>query len=173
MKIRYIYSLTMALFMVLSSPELTASNKASQGDMLPSFNLPDLASGEIVNSDTYKGKVLWVDTWASWCAPCRQSFPFYNELYAKLKDKGLVIIGINQDADIKKAKRFAKNFQAAFPLVWDPEDASGNRYANNLNIPTMPTAFLVDKSGKIVYVHSDFIEADAKEIERKITKLLE
>ena len=115
-------------------PAIASAGKASQGDMLPSFSLPEIVGERIINSDDYKGKVLLVDIWASWCGPCRLSFPFYNELYLELKDKGFEIIGINQDSELEKAKRFAETMdpKPEFTLVADSQKkyASGMESAN-------------------------------------------
>ncbi len=99
--------------------------------------------------------------------PLSLFFSHLYELYLELKDKGFQIIGISQDANLEDAKRFAERFGIKFPLVWDNKNA----YTSRLEIPKMPTAFLVDRTGKIVAVHGGFTKLD-EQLKEKILKLL-
>src|SRR4051812_16001142 len=69
----------------------------------------------------YRGKVVLVDFWASWCEPCRHSFPWLNAMQAKYADRGLVVIGVNVDRERADADRFLRDVPAKFQIVYDPE----------------------------------------------------
>ena len=119
--------------------------------------------------DSLRGKVVYVDYWASWCVPCRQSFPWMNEIQTRYQDKGLVVVAINIDTDPAAAKRFLAKVPANFIIAYDPESVT----ANALNLPGMPTSFLLDRKGEIVWRHVGFREADKPMSEAKIKEVLE
>jgi thiol-disulfide isomerase/thioredoxin len=99
-----------------------------------------------------KMKLVLVDFWASWCAPCKQAFPCLNRLQASYKTKGLVVIGVGVDEKAVNFKSFAAKMKAKFPLVHD----SGHRAAAAFGPSTMPTSYLVDRNGIVRYVHNGF-----------------
>jgi cytochrome c biogenesis protein CcmG/thiol:disulfide interchange protein DsbE len=115
-----------------------------------------------------RGKVVYVDYWASWCVPCRRSFPWMNDMQARYKNQGLVIVAISVDADMASAKRFLAKTPANFTVAYDPESVT----ADALDVPGMPTSFLIDRAGKIVWRHVGFREADKARNEAKIKEQL-
>lgn len=114
------------------------------------------------------GKVVYVDYWASWCVPCRRSFPWMNDMQARYKDQGLVIVAISVDTDMASAKRFLAKTPAHFTVAYDPESVT----AEALDVPGMPTSFLIDRAGTIVWRHVGFREADKARNEAKIKEQL-
>jgi cytochrome c biogenesis protein CcmG/thiol:disulfide interchange protein DsbE len=116
----------------------------------------------------YRGKVVVVDFWASWCVPCRRSFPWLNEMRAKYGDKGLVIIGVNVDAERADAEKFLAGTPAKFDIVYDPkaELATENR------VSAMPTSLVFDRSGKPISRHSGFQAEKIEEYERTLRDAL-
>jgi thiol-disulfide isomerase/thioredoxin len=125
-------------------------------------------AADTLNLDAYRGKVVLVDFWASWCAPCRQSFPWLNELQAKYADRGLVVLGVNVDRTRADAENFLRDVPARFDIVYDPEGALAARY----DIPGMPSSFVFDPDGALVARHIGFRNADRAQREAEITKLL-
>ncbi|MFL6624504.1 MAG: TlpA family protein disulfide reductase [Sulfurifustis sp.] len=115
-----------------------------------------------------RGKVVYLDYWASWCAPCRQSFPWMNEMQARYGDKGFVVIAVTVDADVAEARRFLAQYPAHFIVAYDPEGAT----ARTLHLKGMPTSFLINRNGEIVSSHLGFREADKSKIENAIKALL-
>lgn len=115
--------------------------------LLPGAKLPDTA-----------GKVILVDFWASWCGPCKGSFPVLNRLHEKYSAKGLVIIGVGVDEDIAKYKAFANKMGASFPLVHDAQ----HKAAEFFNPATMPSSFITDRKGVIRHVHTGFHPAKSE-----------
>lgn len=115
--------------------------------------LPDLSEFGLVGEipDT-KGKVVLIDFWASWCTPCKASFPKMNELYQELKDKGFVILGVGVDSTLKAHNKFAEKSGVSFPLVYDAE----KKFVGAAAIEVMPTSLIIDKTGKIRSIHKGY-----------------
>lgn len=137
-----------ALALALCAPLLTAAEGAKIGQPMP--KLGQLLPGATLPNTS--GKVVLVDFWASWCGPCKESFPALNRLHQKYASKGLVIIGVGVDDDAAKYKAFAAKMGAAFPLAHD----SGHQAAGFFNPSTMPSSYLVDRKGVIRHVHTGF-----------------
>ncbi len=110
------------------------------GSAAPSFDLPAASGGGNVSSADISGKVAIIDFWATWCEPCKESFPHYQAMSEKYGDE-LSIIGISEDDDPKKIPSFAKVTGAKFPLAWDDGQAMAEQYKP----PTMPTSYIVDQ----------------------------
>lgn len=117
------------------------------------------AKADSFSLDNYKGKVVYLDFWASWCGPCKESFPWLNSLQKRYKDKNLLVIGINLDKDKSKADDFLKEHPAEFPLFFNPE---GN-LAKQFGVKGMPYSVIIDKNGKVVHSHIGFSSDKTKE----------
>lgn len=140
------------------------------GQPLPEISLPALRGGAAPTTrSSLLGKVVYVDFWASWCAPCRASFPWLNAMHKKYQGRGLVILGVNKDDELADAERFLAKYPASFPLVRDPGDA----LVKQLGLVGMPTAYLVDRKGVIHSVHKGFRNDDQAALESTLVKLLE
>lgn len=100
----------------------------------------------------YRGKVVVLDFWASWCVPCRRSFPWMNRMHAKYADDGLVIIGVNLDADEREAQSFLDEYPAHFKTVSDPDGSLAREY----DVIAMPSSYVFDRDGKRVTRHLGF-----------------
>lgn len=139
----------LSLIAVTLCTALTASAEpAKAGQSMP--KLASLLPGASVPSTA--GKVVLVDFWASWCGPCKASFPVLNKLHETYASKGLVVIGVGVDEDAAKYQAFAGKMGAKFPLVHD----SAHKAAAFFGPATMPTSYLVDRKGVIRHVHSGF-----------------
>lgn len=115
------------------------------------------------------GKVVLVDFWASWCAPCKASFPVLNRLQSQYGAKGLVVVGVSVDEEAAKYKEFAAKKAASFALVHD----SAHKAAEAFSIATMPTSFVVDRKGIVRFVHKGFHGAKSEaEYVKQIEALL-
>jgi thiol-disulfide isomerase/thioredoxin len=99
-----------------------------------------------------KGKVVLVDFWASWCVPCRHSFPALQEIYSKYKDQGLVVLGISLDEEKSAMDGFLKKTKVDFPIVRDGK----GKLAEKLSVSTIPSSFLLDRSGKLIAAHEGY-----------------
>lgn len=140
----------------------------SWAEPMKPFSLPSLKGGEEISSSKYKGKVLIVDFWASWCGPCKASFAAYNELLKKYGSKGLVIVGVNIDNDPAKAKEFLADNPASFHIASDADKKVAGAY----NLPTMPTAYIIGRSGDILHTHAGYHEGDLAGIEQEVQAAL-
>jgi len=116
----------------------------------------------------YRGKVVLVDFWASWCTPCRHSFPWLNDMQAKYAKQGLVVIGVNVDREHADAERFLHEVPARFPIVYDPAGTLATTY----DVPGMPTSFVFGPDGKLLGTHIGFKQSSRDEREAELQKLL-
>lgn len=137
------------------------------GQAAPAFQLRDLR-GQPVSLASLKGKVVVVDFWASWCGPCRDSMPFLEKLNKNYRDKGLVVLGVNIDNELKAAHKFLSEVPVSFAVVNDSDKKVAKAYAP----PTMPSSYLIDREGNVRHVHAGFKASDAKGIEAEVQKLL-
>jgi thiol-disulfide isomerase/thioredoxin len=110
------------------------------------------------------GKLTYVDFWASWCGPCRKSFPWMNEMQRKYAAQGLAIVGVNLDQERSDADAFLQKIPAEFPIAFDPSGDAPTRYG----VKGMPTSVLVGADGKVLEVHAGFNETDAAALEEMI-----
>ncbi|MBK8815772.1 MAG: TlpA family protein disulfide reductase [Methylococcaceae bacterium] len=143
------------------------ANATDVGQPAPQFTLPTLQKDQPTSLKQFAGKVVYVDFWASWCAPCRTSFPLLNKLHEKLKSKGFEVVGINLDEDKAKAEKFLKEFPVGFTVL---RDAKGE-WSDQFVVESMPTSFIVDKQGVVQHIHHGFTSGDVTELEQKITTL--
>jgi thiol-disulfide isomerase/thioredoxin len=139
------------------------------GQAAPAFSLPSLQQDKQVALQQFAGKVVYVDFWASWCAPCRVSFPQLNKLHEKLKAKGFEVVAINLDEDKASAEQFLKDIPVGFSVLRD----STGEWADKFVVESMPTSFIVDKKGVVQHIHHGFTNDDVADLEKKITSLLE
>ena len=128
---------------------------------MPDCALTSLADKQPFNLQQFKGKVIYVDFWASWCGPCAKSFPFMNELSRDLKDKGLQVIGVNLDEASADAQNFLVKYPANFVIAADTNE----QCAKDFGVQAMPSTYLVDRNGTVRHVHLGFRPGEAKELE--------
>lgn len=115
-----------------------------------------------------KGKVVVVDFWATWCGPCKKSFPKLQDLYTKYNASGLEVVGVSEDEENSGLKEFGSSHGAKFPLGWD----TGKSIANQWQPKSMPTTFVVDRNGIVRFAHLGYHDGDEAEIEKEVKSLL-
>ena len=150
-----------------SGPSAAGASHPLVGAPAPAFELPEVHGGGEQSVGAHAGKVLIVDFWATWCEPCKLSFPAYQKLVSKLGGD-LVVVAISQDDDAKWISAFASETGAKFPIVWD----DGKAVAKAYDPPTMPTAFVIDKSGIIRFVHVGYHAGDEATLEEEARSLM-
>jgi len=144
----------------------TAGADIKVGDSLPELSAYKL-EGKL--PEIAKDKVVMLDFWASWCGPCGESFPAMDELQKKYGPQGLVIIAVNVDEKKSDMEDFLKAHPVSFTVVRDAKQ----KLVEKAGISTMPSSFLIDKNGKVVFAHSGFQGGSTvKQYEREIQSLL-
>src|SRR3954452_4157172 len=128
-------------------------------------------SAEISNGpllDGLKGKVVLLDFWASWCDPCRRSFPWMSEMQRRYAGSDLLVVAVNLDQDRKAADQFLAAVPAGFRVEFDP----AGTLATQFGVTAMPMSFLIDRKGSVRERHTGFREAVKAQREQSILKLL-
>ena len=163
MKINVLAAYALSTLCLASAPALATDAGASA----PGFTLPD-ADGKTMTLDALRGQVVYVDFWASWCGPCRRSFPWMNEMSQKYGDRGFKVVAINVDKKRADADKFLAQLPASFPVVFDEAGTSPAAFG----VKGMPTSYLIDVRGNVVVVERGFLEGSRGELEERIKALL-
>ncbi|MBZ5664626.1 MAG: redoxin domain-containing protein [Acidobacteriia bacterium] len=148
---------------------LSPANKVrniAQRPVAPEFSLPEL-TGQTFDLSAYRGKVVLLDFWATWCDPCREEIPHFVELQDKYRDQGLQIVGISMDDGPEPVRDFYQRFHMNYPV------AMGNAKIGELygGVLGLPIAFLIDRDGRIEAKHIG--ATDRSVFEREIQALLQ
>lgn len=125
-------------------------------------------TGQPIALNDLKGRVLLVDFWASWCEPCREEFPEFEAMYRDLRERGVEIIAISVDRKRENAEAFLAKHPASFPVIHDPNRAIADRFKPR----AMPTAYIIDQSGVVRFVHLGFQRSYLTTYREEITRLL-
>ena len=116
----------------------------------------------------HQGKVIYLDFWASWCGPCRKSFPWMKKMQSKYQEQGLVVISVNLDVEKELADKFLKDNPVNFIVVYDP---TGD-IATNYQIMGMPSSYIIDRDGELKVTHVGFFTKKKPRYEAQIQALL-
>lgn len=116
----------------------------------------------------YKGQVIFVDFWATWCAPCRQAMPYYAELYQNFHHQGLALVAIGLDDDTDLVREFAERWNLPFDVATD----GMHEAASAFSVSQLPTSFIIDKLGRVRFVHRGFDPERVRRLEEEIELLL-
>ncbi|SJM90464.1 TlpA family protein disulfide reductase [Crenothrix polyspora] len=158
---------SLAMSMLINSAYLSAE-ATELGNPAPQFILPTLQQDHSVALKDKLGKVIYLDFWASWCAPCRSYFPLLNVLHEKLKAQAFEVIAISLDDNKAKAEKFLTDIPVSFSVLHDSDGEWSDQYV----IESMPTAFIIDQQGIVQHIQQGFSVLDMNAIETKITELL-
>jgi len=143
----------------LSAADTT--NKAA-----PPFTLP--VRDGVISLESLKGKLVYLDFWASWCEPCKKSFPWMGELQTRFGPQGLAVVAINLDKKRELADAFVEKNHPPFTVAYDPAGKTPEAYG----VKVMPTSFLIAPDGTIVQTHAGFDPKKAEAVESEIKALL-
>ena len=157
-----------ALLLALSLAFPTVAAAIQAGGPMPSVAAPQLGDAQTLAFDTLRGNVVYVDFWASWCVPCRQSMPALDSLYKRYRERGFRVVGVNKDVAKADAERFLQRVAVTFPLVADSNDA----VAKAFDVQAMPSGYLVDRKGTVRYVHHGYTASTAAALTSEIESLL-
>lgn len=139
--------------------------------LAPAAPAPDASwptDGDVLSLEQLRGKVVYLDFWASWCAPCRESFPWMNELQARFAEQGLVVVAVNVDKERELVEQFLAKYPAAFTVAYDPDGKSAEQF----KVKGMPSSYLIDRNGDIRFSHIGFRDKDRAELESRIQAVL-
>ena len=132
--------------------ERSIMRRAGLTILLALFVSSNTAAASEFDLREFHGKVVVLDFWASWCVPCRRSFPWMNTMQEKYGDDGLVIIGVNLDANDADAQAFLRETPAQFQIISDPDGTLAREH----DVIAMPTSYIFDRNGKLVTRHLGF-----------------
>ena len=147
-------------FVLFSQNSMAAFNQA------PAIDLPGTDGN--VQLEKYRGKVVYLDFWASWCEPCKKSFPWMRQMKANYADQGFEILAVNLDKDRKLADEFLKAVDVNFTVAFDKTGKTASRY----KLKGMPSSYLIDRDGKVHASHVGFRDKDKSDLEQAIKSLL-
>lgn len=147
---------------------LFLSQTAGAQEPAPPFSGIDLQSGQEISLADYRGKVVLVDFWASWCPPCVESLPAYNQMRNEIGTAEFEIIAINVDENTEDGLEFLEKYPVDYPVLADPEGRIGVPYG----IRTLPRSFLLDRKGRIVDSYRSFKPGDEVALKQRIIVLL-
>lgn len=139
---------------------------AALGETAPSFALPT-AEGATISLERLRGKVVYVDFWASWCGPCRRSFPWMNDLQQRYGPSDVAIVAVNVDAKRDDAERFLRQYPATFAVVYDATGGTPRAY----DVKAMPSSYLIDRKGRIARIEHGFLDEHRAALEEAIRAL--
>ena len=121
-----------------------------------------------LNLEAYKGKVVYIDFWASWCGPCKESFPWMKKIHQQHQQDGLVILAVNVDQDKKLADQFLSEFNPDFKVIFD----KNGKLAEDFKVNSMPSSYVLDRQGKPRFKHKGFHGNKTSQYETELQTLL-
>jgi len=148
----------------LSLPALAGS---SSGGPAPAFTLASRA-GQDVSLAQYKGNVVMINFWASWCGPCRQEMPLLETIYKKYNKMGFTMLGVNVEPDSNAANDWLKATPVSFPILYDRDSKVSKLY----DVGGMPSTVIIDRSGKVRVLHRGYKPGDENEYLDSIRTLI-
>lgn len=133
----------------------------------PDFTLKS-RSGENLKLSEYRGDVVMINFWASWCAPCRQEMPLLEELYKKYSDLGFTLLAVNVEEDSSKADDLLKEIPVTFPVLFD----NTNKVSKLYNVVAMPSTVIVDRDGNMRYLHRGYLPGYEEQYKKQVKELI-
>lgn len=141
--------------------------KPTTGEKSPDFTLKSRDGGNIKLSEQ-RGNIVLVNFWASWCGPCREELPAFEELYQEYQDMGVEILAVNVDDEAEKANVLLQDIEVSFPVLFDTSGEVSQLY----DVSAMPTTVLVDRDGNVRLLHPGYRSGDEKKYEKAIKILM-
>jgi len=154
-----VLSLSLASMSVMAQP--------ATGEESPDFTLKSRDGGNIKLSEQ-RGNIVLVNFWASWCGPCREELPAFEDLYQEYQDMGVEILAVNVDDEAEKANVLLQDIEVSFPVLYDTSGEVSELY----DVSAMPTTVLIDRDGNVRVIHPGYRSGDEKKYEKAIKMLM-
>ena len=145
----------------------TQASAVAPSGPAPAFQLASLA-GKPVNLAQYKGQVVMINFWATWCVPCRQEMPLLEQMHKKYKPMGFTMLGVNVEPDSAAAATWLKTTPVTFPILFDTKSEVSKLYA----VAGMPSTVIVDRKGNLRWLHRGYKPGDENEYQNQIRALV-
>jgi thiol-disulfide isomerase/thioredoxin len=155
----------LAVAVVLAPPPAAA---VERGQPAPAFATASLGKTAAVRLEDYRGKVVYLDFWASWCGPCRLSLPWMEELRREFAPAGFEVIAVNVDEAPADGLRFLARHPVSYPVAGDAQGAIAALY----DVSDMPSSYLIDRAGTVRLVHRGFNRDDAPRLREAVARLV-
>jgi peroxiredoxin len=165
MKIHTLPSMLLASVLVMGAP-LGAASADSSGPA-PAFTLSELG-GQSGSLSQYKGQVVMLNFWATWCGPCQQEMPLLDQMYRKYKPAGFTLIGVNVDKEAPPVRQLLDRKPVSFPVLLDPASQVSKAY----HVDEMPSTVLIDRKGNVRFLHRGYKPGDENEYQDRIRQLI-
>ena len=133
----------------------------------PAFTLRS-SDGKLVSLAQFKGDVVMINFWASWCGPCRQEMPLLDSIYKQYKDMGFTLLGVNVEPHSSKANAWLKKTPVSYPILYDPKSQVSQLY----QVQAMPTTVIIDRKGIVRFVHNGYLPGDENQYMNSIRALI-
>jgi thiol-disulfide isomerase/thioredoxin len=152
-----------AIALAIALPAFAISSSAPA----PGFSL-GARGGKTVDLAQYKGQVVMINFWATWCGPCRQEMPLLESIYKKYNKAGFTLLGVNVEPDSKPAEDWLKQTPVSFPVLFDKDSKVSKLY----EVAGMPSTVIIDRKGNVRVIHKGYKPGDENEYQDSIRKLV-
>jgi len=150
--LKNIYRSVLVAFIALLAAQ---SHAVALQDEAPDFTLKSL-EGSNLRLEEYRGQVVLINFWASWCGPCRQEMPLLDQLHNRYEETGFAVLGVNVEGEVKPAQKIVDKTKVTFPVLIDEDQKVSEMY----NLEAMPSTVVVDRDGVIRYIHRGYKPGD-------------
>lgn len=142
-------------------------NAATISGKAPDFTLKSNTGKNLRLSD-FRGQVVMLNFWASWCGPCRQEMPILDQLHLRYAKLGFTMLGVNVEEDSSKANAYLKDIPVSFPILYDTANQTSKLY----NVSAMPTTVIIDRNGNMRFIHHGYKPGYEKDYKKQIKALI-
>ena len=160
-------NLSTGLFVAVGVLFSVGTHAVSLSDEAPDFTLPTL-DGPNLRLEEYRGQVVLINFWASWCGPCRQEMPVLDQLHQRYEDTGFAVLGVNVEGETGPAQQIVDKTKVTFPVLIDTNQAVSEMY----NLEAMPSTLVVDRDGNVRYIHLGYKPGDEAKYVEIVKKLI-
>ncbi len=136
-------------------------------DSAPDFTLKSL-EGSNLRLEEYRGQVVLLNFWASWCGPCRQEMPLLDRLHHRYEDTGFAVLGVNVEGETAPAQEIVEKTNVTFPILID----DGQKVSEMYNLQAMPSTVVIDRDGVVRYIHLGYKPGDEAKYVEVVKKLI-